>query len=183
MIQVMVAGYRLELAEGLPDYYEYDASHADLFEAIALDTEKLKVFYLTVRREHGWPFLIVAQRYQPASEGGFFPGVLLVPETDVLFIGAGERLLAYSLREPKRLWEDRADIGFWHWQRHDSVILMSAELELAAWDLQGKKLWTTFVEPPWEYRVESGVIHLDVMGALSDFPLHTGRQQGSAGKD
>ncbi|HKV84350.1 MAG TPA: hypothetical protein VJN88_07330 [Ktedonobacterales bacterium] len=174
MIQVTVAGYRLRLAEDLSDYYEHEVAHADRFDAFALEAEKLAVFSVAVSRGHDWPFLIVAQRYHPASEGGFFPGVLLVPETEILFIGAGERLLAYSLREPTHLWEDKADIGFWHWQRHEDVVIMSAEVELAAWDLQGKKLWTTFVEPPWEYRVEAGMVQLYVMGTLSDFPLHAG---------
>jgi hypothetical protein len=41
---------------------------------------------------------------------------------------------------------------------------MSAELELAAWTTGGAKLWTTFVEPPWSYRVADGLVILDVMG-------------------
>ena len=32
-------------------------------------------------------------------------------------------------------------------------MLMLAELEFAAWDLKGKKMWSTFVEPPWVYDV------------------------------
>jgi hypothetical protein len=27
---------------------------------------------------------------------------------------------------------------------------MAAELELAAWDVGGDKLWSRIVEPPWE---------------------------------
>jgi hypothetical protein len=53
-----------------------------------------------------------------------------------------------------RLWEDRADFGFHSWQCYDDMIVMSAELELAAWDTQGRKHWTTFVEPPWEHSVD-----------------------------
>jgi hypothetical protein len=51
---------------------------------------------------------------------------------------------------------------------------MSAELELAAWDVHGRKLWTTFVEPPWGYRVEGGRVRLDVMGRGSSFDLTAG---------
>jgi hypothetical protein len=29
-------------------------------------------------------------------------------------------------------------------------------------------------EPPWEYRVEDGTVHLDVMGDKSAFPLAAG---------
>jgi hypothetical protein len=53
---------------------------------------------------------------------------------------------------------------------------MAAELELAAWDLRGRKLWSRFVEPPWEYRIEGEVIILDVMGAVSRFDLRTGER-------
>lgn len=51
---------------------------------------------------------------------------------------------------------------------------MAAECELAAWNLQGQKLWSTWAEPPWSYSVQNGVIQLDVMNNLSTFPLLTG---------
>ena len=100
-----------------------------------------------------WPTLVIAQRFSPAG-GGFDLGVLVVPETRVVFIGAGTRILAYSLHGPRRLWEDTADTGFWGWQRHGNYVLMSAELELAAWEINGRKLWSTSVEPPWSYAVD-----------------------------
>ncbi|HET6252313.1 MAG TPA: hypothetical protein VFE47_31795 [Tepidisphaeraceae bacterium] len=53
--------------------------------------------------------MIVGQRFNPS--GGFNPGVLLVPETKILFVGAGERILAYQLDGPSRLWEDTAEAG------------------------------------------------------------------------
>ncbi len=48
---------------------------------------------------------------------------------------------------------------------------MSAELELAAWDRLGTKLWTRFVEPPWSFRVIDNRVHLDIMGVKTDFPI------------
>ncbi len=51
---------------------------------------------------------------------------------------------------------------------------MSAELELAAWTIDGTKLWTTFVEPPWSYSEANGTITLDVMGRISTFALSSG---------
>jgi hypothetical protein len=51
---------------------------------------------------------------------------------------------------------------------------MSAELELVAFDLRAKKLWTTFVEPPWTYSVEGDAVHLDVMGKKSVFSIQRG---------
>ncbi len=58
---------------------------------------------------------------------------------------------------------------------------MSAELELAAWDLQGKKLWSTFVEPPWDHEVQGNQIELDVMGKKSRFAVKTGTVGAGAG--
>jgi hypothetical protein len=115
------------------------------------------------RSDESWPFLVVAQDFHPSS-GGFEPGLLLNPSTNLLFIGAGERLLAYDLVTPRRLWEDATNGGFWCWAQHGNVVLMLAELELAAWNTHGEKLWTTFVEPPWDYTVEADTVRLDVMG-------------------
>lgn len=118
---------------------------------------------------------MVTQRFSPAV-GGFSPGVLVVPETNVVFIGAGTRLLAYQRTADHwtRRWEDTADVGFRGWQRHGSVIVMSAEIEMAAWTVDGVKVWTTFVEPPWSYDVTDGTVRLDVMGTITSFALENG---------
>jgi hypothetical protein len=122
-----------------------------------------------------WPSLVVTQRFAPAGPG-FTPGILVVPAERQLFIGAGTRLLAYEARSGRwrRCWVDEAEFGFWGWRQHGDVVVMSAELELAAWTTHGDKLWTTFVEPPWSYRVVAGRVELDVMGAARTFDLRTG---------
>jgi hypothetical protein len=79
--------------------------------------------YLAVSQSHQWPFLIVTQHYAPGPDAGFYPGVLLLPETSLLFVGAGERLLAYRLDQQALLWEDRADTGFWGWEKYKDVLL------------------------------------------------------------
>ena len=91
----------------------------------------------------------------------------------MLFVGAGERSLAYDLAYPARLWEDVVDY-FCRWARYGEVVIMEAELELAAWNLQGTKLWTTVVEPPWSYEVTDDVLGLDIMGVKSEFSLRRG---------
>lgn len=125
--------------------------------------------------EDRWPALVVTQRYHPAG-AGFAPGVLLVPERRQLFIGAGTRLLAYQARTGgwRRDWIDETPVGFWGWRRHGEVVVMSAELELAAWTGDGRKLWSTFVEPPWTYGVTDGRVVLDVMGEIRTFDLGRG---------
>ena len=51
---------------------------------------------------------------------------------------------------------------------------MSAELELAAWSIQGVKQWSTFVEPPWDYVADGDAVTLDVIGRTRTFSLSRG---------
>jgi hypothetical protein len=72
------------------------------------------------------------------------------------------------------MWTDEAELGFRQWRRHGDVVLMSAELEFAAWTTSGQKLWTTFVEPPWSYEVTSDQVRLDAMGTFTTFDKSNG---------
>jgi hypothetical protein len=172
--QVAIGPYSLRVTyDKLPSTYGEATRHAVLVDEHDLASGDGTLCCVEVGNGNAWPFLIASQRYSP-SANCFFPGVLIVPETARMFVGAGERLLAYDLSSRERLWEDSADVGFWSWARHDDVVVMSAELELAAWDLLGRKLWSRFVEPPWEYAVVGNVVHLDIMGAKSEFDLRSG---------
>jgi len=163
-------------SDSYPDLLDEDRQRAALAEHFeAANSVGSAVCFVSVSRLFEWPFLVVTQRFSPAV-AGFHPGCLLIPETNTLFIGAGTRLLGYDLAQPRRLWEDEADTGFWSWCRHGSAVLMSAELELAAWDTHGRKLWTRFVEPPWAYTVSGDAIRLDVMGDVSHLRLETGER-------
>jgi hypothetical protein len=175
MFQISIGPYSLRVSYGrLPPTYAEGTRHAQLVDELDLTSGDGTVCCVEVGGAgNDWPFLVVAQRYAPSAEC-FFPGVLIVAETARMFVGAGERLLAYDLATRERLWEDRADTGFWSWARHEDVVVMSAELEIAAWDLHGRKLWSTFVEPPWEYEVVDGVVRLDIMGAKSELDLRSG---------
>jgi hypothetical protein len=174
MFTVTVGNYTLLChPDALPDLYPNFVGHARLVDEVDLSRPNGKTCFLAVRQGAAWPSLVVALRYSPAV-AGFHPGALVVPETGLLFVGAGVRLLAYQLDPPARLWQDEADTGFWGWERHGDFVVMGAELELAAWGVDGRKRWTTFVQPPWEYAVQGDTVHLDVMGRRSSFPLATG---------
>ncbi|AWN22430.1 hypothetical protein DKM44_03590 [Deinococcus irradiatisoli] len=175
-VRVQVGDYAVQLWRGRePASLDALKQGAELAESHG-PAEHGEFFAVSVA-EHGAgssaPALLVCQYFSP-SVPGFEPGLLIVPETGVAFIGAGERLLAYDLKRPARLWQDRADAGFWWWDRSGDVVLMAAELELAAWNTSGRKLWSTFVEPPWFYRVEGETLHLDVMDFGRSFPLRSG---------
>ena len=174
MFSVTIQTYTLLcVPDGLPEIYAEYVLRARLADEFGLETVDGRTCFVALQEGDAWPFLLVAQRYSPAG-GGFHPGVVLLPDTRLLFVGAGERLLAYRLDRPERLWEDMTAGGFWGWRRHGTFVLMAAELELSAWDAQAQKLWTKSVEPPWHYAIESGAVHLDVMGQKSSFPLATG---------
>ncbi|GAA3998502.1 hypothetical protein GCM10022247_18370 [Allokutzneria multivorans] len=135
-----------------------------------VDPEADATVFLLAGRADAWPSLGLRVAYAP-SVGGFPFAVHVVPETGVLFVGAGRGVHAYQLDPPRPLWHDETDCGFWSWSQHGGVVLMSAELELAAWTAEGDKLWSTFVEPPWSFTVTDGVVSLEVMGELSAFPV------------
>jgi hypothetical protein len=176
MFRVAIGEYEVCCqADGLPNMLTEYQRHASLAEDFGLaDDSGSADCFVSVGRVLEWPTLVVTQRYAP-SGSGFIPGALVVPEERMLFIGAGRRLLAYDLLGPARLWEDQAECGFWSWSRHGSTVFMAAELELAAWDVSGRKLWSRFVEPPWHFSVADETVTVDVMGSLSNVHVRTGK--------
>jgi hypothetical protein len=178
MFQIVVHGYTLScFSGGLPEYYEVYREKAKLVDEIDLDrvsSHSADLCFLAVQKEETWPFLVIAQRYAPSGLGGSYPQALIIPETDILFLGAGERVLSYQLDPPEKIWQDTAELGFHAFDRHGQYVIMCAELEVAVWTIQGKKQWSQFVEPPWIYRIEQETMYVDVMGHVFSFPLSTG---------
>jgi hypothetical protein len=176
MFTVGFGSYQLHcLYDGLPDTLADYVRHAVLAEQIDLSNAEGKFCFIALKRAiDDWPSLVIAQRYQPA-ENAFFPGALLVPEANRLFVGAGTRLLCYDITKPARLWEDAADCAFWSWTQDGSEVFMAAELELAAFDTSGKKLWTRTVEPPWAFKLESNRITLNIMGYITHLDRRSGQ--------
>jgi len=182
MFQLSLGEYEIRCQQGgvpdlLPQFVER-ATLCDRFDTPSPGDEVC--FFAVTRRGDPWPFLIVTQRYAPAG-AGFHPGALVVPETHRLFLGAGRRLLGYDLSQPARLWEDEADCGFWAWSRYGGVVLMMAELELAAWSAEGQKLWSRFADPPWDYRVEGAAVVVSDCRAVERLDLATGRIASESG--
>jgi len=178
MFKIIVHGYTLScFSGGLPEYYGDYCEKAKLVDEIDLDrvfSYSADTCFLAVRKEGAWPFLVVAQKYAPSGLGFSYPTALIIPETDILFLGAGERVVTYRLDLAEKVWQDTADTGFQAFERHEQYVIMSAELEVAVWNIQGKKVWSQFVEPPWTYRIEGETMHLDVMDHVNSFPLSAG---------
>lgn len=156
--------YTICLADDLPSMYYSYCQQARLVDTIELEGSWSALCYLSVARGHDRPFLIVAQRYSPGPQSGFYPGVLFVPSTGLLLLGAGERLLAYTLDPPGKLWQYDLTGGFWQWERSQDRIIMSSENELSVWNTSGQKRWDYFVEPPWHYTIEEDTIQVHMNG-------------------
>jgi hypothetical protein len=168
---VALDGWTIRVQRGLPSTFDTYCSHAKLVDQFDMKAPEGDFCFVSAGPlGPDWPHLVVAQRFSPA-QGGFDPGIAFVPESRLLFIGAGRRLLAYDLKLPARLWEDAADMGFWSWSVCPDAVLMAAELELAAWDRSGRKLWSRFVEPPWTFQVVEDKVHVYVMGKRTEVPL------------
>src|SRR5262245_30132642 len=149
-IAVEMGGIRLLVDTELPRLtFNSYVERAEFSDTLGVSAGGDGVCFVAAFADTDAPTLVVAFRYEPAGGPGFTPGVLYVPETNVMFLGAGTGLRCYTLdRPPRRLWVDEANAGFWQWQRVGAYVLMSAELELAAWSTLGDKLRSTFVEPP-----------------------------------
>ena len=159
----------------LPASYRDYSEHAAVVEEFALGEQKGTECFVAARWGSDWPVLVIGQRYWP-SGSGWDPGVALVPETWHLFVGAGTRLLGYDLSNPvpRRVLDDIAGGGFLRWRIDGGVVTMAAERQLAAWDIKAKPLWAIEVDPPWDYRVEAGRIHLDAGSESRSFWLAEG---------
>jgi hypothetical protein len=171
MITCTIDKYRISVEQyKLPELYTYYVNNAQLVEEYDLDNRDGEIFYISVGTGEGWDFLSVAQRYEP-SEGGFYPGFLILPETDILFIGAGQRILLYDLKQVKKIDEDFYNEGFLGWIRYKDYVIMLAELDVTCWRSNGEKIWSRFVEPPYNVEFEDDKIILDVMGNKIRFEI------------
>ncbi|MEL6839768.1 MAG: hypothetical protein AAFP85_10775 [Pseudomonadota bacterium] len=177
MLSIMVDDWELRIQDGdLPSIFTAYLDHADYVDKIDLDNPEGRFLFfgaLNRGQEDGWPSIISAQKYRDERRT-FTPGFLVVPNTSLVFVGAGERLLCYDVQNKTRLWEDETTFGFWAWRRFDRYVLMSAEIEFGVWDQHGKKLWTVFVETPWGYEVKNDYVELNVMGTRTIYKLSDG---------
>ena len=173
-IETAVGGWGVMTAAGFPTILDEYRSRARLHERFAGHQDDDGGLFVGVARPgEDWPSLVVTQRWGPTG-AGFTPGVLVVPESGRVFIGAGSRILCYHDDEGawRRQWlENLAYPGFWGWRQHDEVVVMSGELEIAAWTIEGERLWVEAVEPPWSYEVVGITVRVDIIGTVRSFPL------------
>ena len=170
--------YRIAVQTGKePDIYDMWLDHASFKDIDGLAFEGTPI-YIGVGQGDEWYDTIIAFRSDPIEYGGFDPGLLVVPETDTLFVGAGTIVRTYDLKDQRIRFEKELSCGFWGWSRHQDLILMQEELEFGIYTLDGQETWSTFVEPPWTFDIEGDHVKLNVMDEISYRDLKTGELKG-----
>jgi hypothetical protein len=178
LLTVETEGWRLLIEDGsLPRAYDHYVRNAVFIDHVTSPSREGRDMFIAVARNSVgpgvWPEIVITLKYEN-SQGVFQPGMLVVPDTSLLFIGAGECLLGYDLTRRQKVFEDWTEHGFLNWSRQGDYVVMSGEVEFGVWTTAGEKLWSTFVEPPWDWRVISECVELDVMGRLTTLRLDNG---------
>jgi hypothetical protein len=132
--------------------------------------EEWEARYVLVHRAGGAPTLLVIGRVRPE----YGCGVHLVEGTGVMFVGCGESVCAYDMATGKKLHHDITPYAFHSWNRHGDIVIMSGELEVAGFTLDGVKVWSSVVESPWDYTVAGDKMSTIVMGHRVEFSLREG---------
>lgn len=156
-----------------PDVYGMWLEYAKYLDTDDLSKEGTSV-YIGIAQGGRWYEDIIAFNTDPVDYGGFYPGFLIIPETEILFIGAGIIIKTYDLKNHKKVFQKDTFVGFWGWQRWAEYVIMLEELEFGVYDLKGNEIWSTYVEPPWTYEINEGIVTLNVMDKLSYRNIITG---------
>lgn len=140
MIEFNFPGYRIsnELHKE-PTEFELWLEHASFTDVKGLSNAGSPI-YIGVGNEGHWFETVIAFRTEQLDTSGFVPGILVVPETQTLFVGAGETIKIYDLSVKTLKLEKTTPFGFWGWSRHDDIIIMSAEIEFVVYSLEGGTL-------------------------------------------
>lgn len=180
MTCVQVGTFEIYVWDQVPGHFATLRQRTKLFEEYGLQSRGPGIITTVAITPQGSEPVLVVSQHRELDPQSFPLSVLVVPETGLALIGAAHRLLAYDLRGPEKLWEDHVEFGFLEFGRHDDTIVMSGELTLTAYDLQGQERWSMFVEPPWDYAVQDGQITVDVMGRVQSFGLRCGPTDGAS---
>jgi len=146
------------------------AKFTDRFDSCARDPGAGAMTVVVSHRERG--SLLRLQVHGAPLEHTWRPlALLFVPETGILFAGAGTTAVAIDVNKGRRIWTDGKSDLIWCWLRAGDVMVLVDELELTAYDLHASKLWRTYIEPPHDVRVVGDELHVsaDRLGAIRNY--------------
>lgn len=97
MLHATVGRYSIALATS-PELVSYgERTGAVVKESLVCDGDARSYLAVGVSDSGPGPELLVEGWYSPGPSSGFFPSVLVAPDTGVVFIGAGTTVLCFSL--------------------------------------------------------------------------------------
>ena len=166
MFEVGAGGFRVVMSNDAPHGLD---ERRVLVDRPSQDEDR-EARYVLVHKAGGPPTLLVVGR----AREGFGCGVHVAPDTGVLFFGCGESVCTYDMPTGRKLHHDITPYAFHSWNRHGDVVVMSGELEVAGFALDGTKLWSAAVESPWDYGVSGANMYTLVMGHKVEFSLLDG---------
>ena len=100
----------------------------------------------------------VAARVHWSSSASADFQILLVPETNHLYVGGGQVSAAINLAE-RLVVSQESPCLFWGFERRDRYVVEYGELECMLYDLQGQVLDRASVDPPYDVRHAAGGIN------------------------
>lgn len=177
MIQFNFDKYNIAVQIGKePDIFDMWLKHSSFNDMDGLSKEGTPI-YIGAGKGEEWYNTVIAFRSDPIDYGGFHPGLLVAPETNTLFVGAGTVIRTYDLKQQKKRFEKELPCGFWGWIRHNDLVIMQEELQFGIYTLDGQEIWSTYVEPPWTFEIHGGLVTLNVMDEITYRDLRTGEQK------
>lgn len=167
MFEVGAGDFRVMLSPEAPQGLDERRVTVD---RLAPGDEDREARYMLAHRKGGAPTLLVIGRVRD----GYGCGVHIVEQTGVLFFGCGESVATYDIATGQKLHHDLTAYAFHSFSRHGDVVVMSGELEVAGYGLDGAKLWSAAVESPWDFGVNGDKMYTLVMGHRVEFSLREG---------
>ena len=155
-------------------YHSASQPEALLVAELKSDSEYAIRRDINVRHCTRGNLLELTLNFQGYSDTVAWPKILLVPETETLFVGAGDMVGIYDLKTPKEVLQHRTEMLYWTIERGTSGVLLIAELELRAWDLHGKEMWNAYVEPPHSITLRGDDVFVDEACRLNWLENHRG---------
>jgi hypothetical protein len=105
-------------------------------------------------------------------------GVLVIPETERVFVATDDYAVCYAPDQDRwqRLWALPLEHAFsvWGWRCHDDVVLLTGEVGLWAFSIEGASCGPRGSSRPGTSRSRAERRGLDVCGTLFGFPVRSG---------
>lgn len=175
MVTFSLEEYSISIYTGEPPVIlEHYLKHALFVDDKGLANDGTAVYIIIATRFPHEQYVIIAFRSFPVDCAGFHPELLYENTSQTLFIGAGTVVKVFNIADKRIVFEKDAGVGFLGWNKYKSYIVQQEELTVGIFDLQGKQLWQTDVEPPYNLDFDGDILTLKFNDKVERRLLGTG---------